>query len=141
MIIPLRFNGRSLQGPYMSCVMTSETYLVRFSKSRSLSKPGSNLNCFSQTSIGKKQNAFNIYFTFGLVSCVMFFVLAVFTGLYYILANSFIRFQNKFLLLCVALHIHVFDCTVLNRYMILLVHLLMVLLGGLGFVVSMFIRL
>lgn len=136
----MRFNGRSLQGPNMSCIMTSESYSVRFAKGRTISRPGSNLDCYSKTSIGKAQYAFNMYFTFGLISCFLFFILAVFTGVYFLLANSFIRFQNKFLILCIALHIHIFDCRIFNRYMILLVNLLMVVLGALGFVVNLFIR-
>lgn len=133
-------DGRSLQGPHTSCLMTSETYLSPKSRRRTVSKPLVNLNCYVRTSLGTKQCAFNLYFTTGLLICVLFIVLVVFVLLYFLLANSFIRFQQKFLLLCISFHIHVFSFRSFTTYMVFSVRVLMIILGAVGHLVTIFIK-
>lgn len=142
MIIPMHFNGRSLQGPHVSCIMTSETYLARLSnKGHGLSRPTNNFYHYAPMSIGRKQASFNLYFTIGLITCVLFIMLVLLGSVYYLLANSFVRFQNKFMLLCIAFHVHIFDCRKFNRYLILSVRIMMLFVGGIGYLVTLFIKL
>lgn len=140
MLIPVHCGGRSLQGPNMSCLMTAESYHNRISKSKNTLKPIVTLNCYGRTSFGQKQCLFHLYFMTGLFINMLFMTLLIFVPIYYLLAYTFIRFQNKFLLLCLSFRIHIFDLTIFNVYMIFCLRIFMITLGAVGHLVTLFIK-
>lgn len=142
MLIPLRTRPRAFQGPYMTCMMTAETYLVRHKNYQTLphkspTKP--KVYDYARGSIWKNHYAFSVYFVFGLLSIILFLFFGIlFLGLY-VWIMLFIRFQYKFSIMLLLLRVHIVDFRTLNKMMILVLHIVMLIVGGCGYITLMFI--
>lgn len=144
MLIPLRTRPRAFQGPYMTCMMTAETYLVRHKKFRTLTdssptKP--KVYDYARSSIWKSHYAFSIYFVFGLLSVILFLLFGVLFVVFYVWILLFIRFQYKFSILLLLLRVHIFDFRTFNKFLILSLHIIMLIVGGCAYITLMFITL
>ena len=142
MLIPLRTKPRAFQGPYMTCMMTAETYLVRHKKLRTISdntptKP--KVHDYARGSIWKNHFAFSIYFVTGLLSIVLFSVFGILLVILYVWMILFIRFQYKFSIMLLLLRVHIFDFRMINKVTLLTLHLVMVIVGGCAYITLMFI--
>ena len=142
MLIPLRTRPRAFQGPYMTCMMTAETYLVRHKHFRTLSdrpieKP--RVYDYARGSIWKNHFAFSVYFVSGLLSVVLFIFFGILFVGFYVWVMLFIRFQYKFSIILLLLRVHIFDFRTLNKVLILVLHIIMLIVGGCGYITLMFI--
>ena len=139
MLFPHYCKGRSLQGPHSTCMMTAETFIVRSNRSATVAKSSS--SCIYRMSLGRKQFSFHVYFVMGLLSPLLLLILSIMFAALYVWTRMFIRFQLKMSLLLLTLHVHIFDFRWINRQLIFTIHVLMLLIGALGYIILLFIHL
>ena len=134
MLFPSRRRMRSFQGPHSHCLITAETHLKLFSSARE-----SIFNCMLRQSLIAQQIGCFVYFTTGLLSMLAVILSAVIFCVFYVSMRLFLRFQFKLSVLFVLLQQRRLDFHVLNKLCIYCIHVIMLFIGGFGWISLLYI--
>lgn len=133
-LFPLVRRIRSFQGPHSSCAETAESYLHKFSKDRERW-----FNFMPHTCILSVQLRFIVYFCLGLASMLSVFIFAVTLFIGYMLVHILLRFQYKMNILLVLMEQPQLNCQAVNKLCIYFLHVVMMLIGGFGWISLLYI--
>ncbi len=135
-VFPLPRRVRSYMGPHMTCLQTAETYVKRYSPRAK----DTNFDLFLHRSLFFGHLQFMIYFSLGLFT-MMAFVMSVFIFiLSYTFTHVFLRFQYKLTILLILLGRQRIGFDDLNTLCIYSLHVIMLFIGGFGWIFILFIE-
>ena len=134
-LFPLARRMRSYMGPHMTCLITAETHNRRYSR-----RANSTFDFFLQRSLVFSHMRFLLYFTAGLVAMVMFFLVTLIFMATYLAYSFFLRFQYKLTVFLLMLGRRHFQFGDINCAIFYFIHLLMMLVGGFGWISLLFIE-
>jgi len=136
-LFPMSRRMRCYMGPHMTCMMTAESYVQKFNRMHS----HSTFSVFLSKSLVFSHCRFMMYFTAGIVSMALFVLMTFAFFISYFAWRLFLRFQFKLTVFIIMLgreHIPFHDC---NTYMLYYLHIMMMLIGGFGWLTLLFIEL
>lgn len=134
---PLPRRLRSFQGPHSTCMQTAETV----SKQASERSQHSIFDFVLHEAIIFHHLRFTIYLTSGLLTIFAFLLSALAFFLTFGFLHLFLRFQYKLSILLLMMQHQIIDFNALNKAFLYYIHMLMILIGGFGWILVLFIEL
>lgn len=136
-LFPLPRRIRSFQGPHCDCVDTAETHLCKFKKDKARDHIFDHL---LRTTIIAIHLRFTFYFTLGLLSMLGLLLSAVGFFIGYCFTRLMLRFQFKINIVLVLMQQPHLNCHTFNKLCIYILHILMLFIGGFGWVSLLYIE-
>ncbi len=135
-LFPLVRRLRSYQGPHVTCTQTAETHNKRYARRNN----DTMFDCFMYRSITYGHLRFLIYFSSGFFTIVAFVFVSLSFLIGYCLMHLFLRFQYKITIFLLLLGRRGFAFNDLNKFLVYCLHLMMVFIGGFGWVFMLFVE-
>lgn len=134
-MLPICRKFPTTHGPHSTCLLTAESYLVHYRPRHSRWLQVSHSKC---TLLSCHISAI-FYITTQILSCISFLVLGLVFLVSYFSMRLFLRFQLKLALSLILLQRVPFEFKFLNQFFVLCLNIMLVLLGGFGFLVLSFV--
>lgn len=134
-MLPVCRKFPTTHGPHSTCLMTAESYLVHYRPRHSRWLQVSHCKC---TLLSCHISAL-FYLSTHLLSSIAFVVLSLLFIVSYIGVRLFLRFQLKLAMYLILLQRVPFEFKILNQTFILCLNIMLVLIGGFGFLAISFI--
>ncbi len=135
-LFPLPRRVRSYMGPHMTCVQSAETYAKRYSHRAN----APTFELFLHRSIVFSHLQFEIYFSLGIFTIAAFLVMMMVFFCGYGLMHIFLRFQYKLTIVLIMLGRRRISFDDVNKLFIFVLHMLMLFIGGFGWIFMLFIE-
>ena len=136
-MFPLPRRVRSYMGPHMTCIQSAETYIKRYSRRAN----ETNFDLFLHRSVIFSHLRFLIYFSSGIFTMIAFIVMVIVFFVGYIFTHMFLRFQYKLTIFLILLGRRRIGFDELNKVFVYGLHVVMLFIGGFGWIFLLFVEL
>ncbi|KAK7451828.1 hypothetical protein BaRGS_00031388 [Batillaria attramentaria] len=134
-MLPVCRKFPTTQGPHSTCLLSAESYLAHYLPRHSRWMQASHYKC----TLLSCHVSVVIYISTYLLSFIFFFLLCLVFLVSYVGLKLFLRLQLKLALFLLLVQRRPFEFAALNKFFVLCLHIMLVLIGGFAYLALSFV--